>query len=234
MASKSCEACDPLCSPFENVLSRCGVTLRQDCRPASLLLGGVLLGLQLADFLYNETGRYDFLQELWIDAATTCFYLAATLSVYYEETAYLVFSLVRLPVCNLQQIGGLAVLVTTGPGSIIALLWRLCERDLSRARAADWHTLGRMPNCQLPVSSARCGRVVLHCDGSMLGENNVHRVPLRARFVLPVPMPLVASVPLLRLSVQECGARPFPVSSSSSFIPPTVCACMLPAHVVAC
>ena len=60
------------------------------CLPASLNLS-----LDCTCIVY--AGRYDFMQELWIDAATTIFYLVATLSVYQEQTAYLLISFVRAP-----------------------------------------------------------------------------------------------------------------------------------------
>jgi hypothetical protein len=93
----ACKACDPICGPIEGAFGKCAVSLAEEGRPAVLLLGGFLGGLQLADFVYDENGSYDFSTELVLDFSTALFFTLGSLSVYRKDKDLTVPVLVSSP-----------------------------------------------------------------------------------------------------------------------------------------
>ena len=94
--AEACKVCDPACGPIEGVFAKCAVPLAEEGRPAVLLLGGFLAGLQLADFIYDENGTYDFSTQLVLDMSTALFFTLGSLSVYKKDKNSTVCVMVRL------------------------------------------------------------------------------------------------------------------------------------------
>ena len=55
-----------------------------------LLLGGFLGGLQLADFIYDKTGTFNFSTQLVLDMSTALFFTLGSLSVYKNDKGFAV------------------------------------------------------------------------------------------------------------------------------------------------